>query len=43
MGEAIETALSAIAEAPKIDGQAPARAVILISDGASNVGVSRSR
>jgi len=40
MGEAVETALSAIAEAPKVDGKRPPGAVILISDGASNVGVS---
>jgi Ca-activated chloride channel family protein len=40
MGEAIETALDAIAEAPKVDGKRPPGAVILISDGASNVGVS---
>jgi Ca-activated chloride channel family protein len=40
IGEAILTALRAIATAPKIDGKHPPGAVILISDGTSNVGVS---
>jgi Ca-activated chloride channel family protein len=40
IGEALLTALREIAAAPKIDGKHPPGAVILISDGTSNVGVS---
>jgi Ca-activated chloride channel family protein len=40
IGEAIELALGAIGKAPKIGGKRPPGAVILISDGVSNVGVS---
>jgi Ca-activated chloride channel family protein len=40
MGNAITTALNAIAGAPKIAGKSPPGAVILISDGAANVGVN---
>lgn len=40
IGEAIETALGAIAAAPKIDGHRPPGAIVLLSDGSSNVGVS---
>jgi Ca-activated chloride channel family protein len=37
-GEALELALSEIKAAPKIDGKRPPGAIVLISDGASNVG-----
>ncbi|HWD65968.1 MAG TPA: VWA domain-containing protein [Solirubrobacteraceae bacterium] len=40
IGGAIETALSAIATAPKVDGRRPPGAVILLSDGTSNVGAN---
>jgi Ca-activated chloride channel family protein len=40
IGDAIDTALGAIATAAKVDGRRPPGAVILLSDGASNVGVS---
>jgi Ca-activated chloride channel homolog len=38
-GEALELALNAIKGAPKIDGKRPPAAIVLISDGAANVGV----
>jgi Ca-activated chloride channel family protein len=40
IGEAILTALQAIRTAPKIDGRRPPGAIVLISDGTSNVGIS---
>lgn len=40
MGEAIQTALAAIEGVPKINGRRPAGAIVLLSDGASNVGIS---
>jgi Ca-activated chloride channel family protein len=40
IGEAIDTALAAISTAAKVDGRRPPGAVILLSDGTSNVGVS---
>lgn len=40
IGEAIETALSSIASVPKVDGKRPPGAIVLMSDGTSNVGVS---
>lgn len=40
IGQAIELALSAIAATPKIDGKRAPGAIILLSDGASNVGIS---
>ena len=39
IGEAIETALGAIRTAPKIDGKRPPGAIVLLSDGTSNVGI----
>ncbi len=39
IGEAIQTGLSAVMTAPKVDGKRPPGAVILLSDGTSNVGV----
>jgi Ca-activated chloride channel family protein len=39
IGEAIETALIAIQSQPKIDGKRPPGAIVLLSDGTSNVGV----
>jgi Ca-activated chloride channel homolog len=39
IGEAIETALQQIADAPKVDGKHPPGAIVLLSDGASNVGI----
>ncbi len=39
IGEAIETALTAIASVPKVDGRRPPGAIVLLSDGVSNVGV----
>lgn len=38
-GEALELALNAIKQAPKLNGKRPPAAIVLISDGASNVGV----
>lgn len=40
IGEAIQTALNSIATAPKVDGKRPPGAVVLLSDGTSNVGPS---
>jgi Ca-activated chloride channel homolog len=40
IGEALELALASIKGAPKIDGKHPPGAIMLISDGTSNVGVS---
>jgi Ca-activated chloride channel family protein len=40
IGRAIQIGLSAIATAPKINGKRPAGAIILLSDGSSNVGIS---
>ncbi len=40
IGEALELALAAIKSAPKIAGKHAPGAIVLISDGASNVGVS---
>ncbi|HET9720430.1 MAG TPA: VWA domain-containing protein [Solirubrobacteraceae bacterium] len=40
IGEALGAALSAIETAPKVGGRTPPGAVILLSDGTSNVGVS---
>jgi Ca-activated chloride channel family protein len=40
IGDALELALGAIETAPKVDGRRPPGAVILISDGASNVGAN---
>lgn len=40
IGDALETALSAISTAPKVDGRRPPGAVILLSDGTSNVGTN---
>lgn len=40
IGEALQLAVSEIRAVPKINGKRPPGAVILISDGASNVGVS---
>jgi Ca-activated chloride channel family protein len=40
IGEALDAALSAIEAAPKVGGHRPPGAVILLSDGTSNVGVS---
>jgi Ca-activated chloride channel family protein len=40
MGDALETGLNAVEDAPKIDGKRPPAAMILISDGAANVGVN---
>jgi Ca-activated chloride channel family protein len=40
IGEAIETALTAIKNAPKVAGKRPPGAIVLLSDGTSNVGVS---
>ena len=40
IGEAIETALSSISSVPKVDGKHPPGAIVLLSDGTSNVGVS---
>jgi Ca-activated chloride channel family protein len=39
IGEAIEAALTAIQTAPKIDGKHPPGAIVLLSDGTSNVGI----
>lgn len=39
IGEAIETALGAIRTAPKIGGKRPPGAIVLLSDGSSNVGI----
>ena len=39
IGEAIETALTAIKHAPKVAGKRPPGAIVLLSDGTSNVGV----
>lgn len=38
IGDAINTALAAIQAAPKVNGKRPPGAILLISDGASNVG-----
>jgi Ca-activated chloride channel family protein len=43
IGEAIQVALAAISTAPKVGGHRPPGAVILLSDGTSNVGVSPLR
>jgi Ca-activated chloride channel family protein len=40
IGEAIETALAAIKSAPKVNAKTPPGAIVLLSDGTSNVGVS---
>jgi Ca-activated chloride channel family protein len=40
IGEAIETGLTAIKDAAKVDGKTPPGAIVLLSDGTSNVGVS---
>jgi Ca-activated chloride channel family protein len=40
VGEALTTALSALRSVPRIDGKRPPGAIVLISDGASNVGLS---
>ncbi len=40
IGEAIETGLTAIKNAPKVAGKRPPGAIVLLSDGTSNVGVS---
>lgn len=40
IGEAIQTALSSIATVPKVGGKRPPGAIVLLSDGTSNVGVS---
>jgi Ca-activated chloride channel family protein len=40
IGEAITTALTAIKNAPKVAGRRPPGAIVLLSDGTSNVGVS---
>ena len=39
IGEALQTALQAINTVPKINGKHPPGAIVLISDGASNVGI----
>lgn len=39
MGQAIQTALAAIRTAPKVAGKRPPGAIVLLSDGGSNVGV----
>ena len=39
IGEALQTALQAINTVPKINGKSPPGAIVLISDGASNVGI----
>jgi Ca-activated chloride channel family protein len=39
IGEAIEIALLAIKSAPKVDGKHPPGAIVLLSDGTSNVGI----
>lgn len=39
IGQAIETGLNSIANAPRVDGRRPPGAVILLSDGTSNVGL----
>ena len=39
IGEALQTALQAIRTVPKINGKRPPGAIVLISDGASNVGI----
>jgi Ca-activated chloride channel family protein len=43
IGEALQTALNSIATAPKLHGKRPPGAVVLLSDGTSNVGVSPLR
>lgn len=40
IGEAIDTALTAIDSAPKVAGKRPPGAIVLLSDGSSNVGIS---
>lgn len=40
IGEALQTALQAIRAVPKINGKHPPGAIVLISDGASNVGIA---
>jgi Ca-activated chloride channel family protein len=40
IGEAIETGLTSIKNAPKVAGKRPPGAIVLLSDGTSNVGVS---
>jgi Ca-activated chloride channel family protein len=40
VGEALLTATSAVRSVPRIDGKRPPGAIVLISDGASNVGIS---
>lgn len=40
IGEALETSLQAIRTVPKINGKRPPGAIVLISDGASNVGIA---
>lgn len=42
IGEALQTALQAITTVPKIQGKRPPGAIVLISDGASNVGIAPS-